>query len=50
VKSARDAKLQFLGRYYSLPSETNRSTYFFMARPVIPSGAARGDTEIEKYS
>ncbi|HEY2442827.1 MAG TPA: NUDIX hydrolase [Streptosporangiaceae bacterium] len=41
--------LRFLGRYYSLPSETNRYTYFFLAQPVIPTGSARGDTEIEKY-
>jgi ADP-ribose pyrophosphatase len=46
---AHDARLQFLGRYYSLPSETNRNTYFFLARPVVPAGAAHGDTEIEKY-
>jgi ADP-ribose pyrophosphatase len=43
------ASLHFLGRYYSLPSETNRYTYFFLARPVISAGAACGDTEIEKY-
>jgi ADP-ribose pyrophosphatase len=41
--------LQFVGRYYSLPSETNRYTYFFLARPVMSAGAARGDSEIEKY-
>jgi ADP-ribose pyrophosphatase len=43
------AEMQFLGRYYSLPSETNRFTYFFLARPVIPAGTASGDAEIEKY-
>jgi ADP-ribose pyrophosphatase len=43
------ARMQFLGRYYSLPSETNRFTYFFLARPVVPTGTASGDTEIEKY-
>jgi ADP-ribose pyrophosphatase len=43
------ARMQFLGRYYSLPSETNRFTYFFLARPVVSTGTASGDTEIEKY-
>jgi ADP-ribose pyrophosphatase len=43
------ARMQFLGRYYSLPSETNRFIYFFLARPVVPTGTASGDTEIEKY-
>jgi ADP-ribose pyrophosphatase len=45
----RAAKMQFLGRYYSLPSETNRYTHFYLARPVASTGTASGDTEIEKY-
>jgi ADP-ribose pyrophosphatase len=38
-----------LGAYYSLPSETNKYTHVFVAEPVVASGPARGDTEIEKY-
>jgi hypothetical protein len=38
-----------LGTYYSLPSETNKYTHVFLASPVIQSGPARGDNEIEKY-
>ncbi len=38
-----------LGAYYSLPSETNKYTHVFMASPVIATGPAHGDTEIEKY-
>jgi len=38
-----------LGSYYSLPSETNKYTHVFLASPVVQSGPARGDTEIEKY-
>lgn len=37
------------GAYYSLPSETNKYTHVFLARPVTATGPARGDTEIEKY-
>jgi ADP-ribose pyrophosphatase len=37
------------GAYCSLPSETNKYTHVFMARPVTATGPARGDTEIEKY-
>jgi ADP-ribose pyrophosphatase len=46
---APGARLQSLGRFYSLPSETDRYTYCFLAEPVIRNGPARGDTEIEKY-
>jgi ADP-ribose diphosphatase len=38
-----------LGAFYSLPSETNKYTHVFMASPVVATGPARGDTEIEKY-
>jgi ADP-ribose pyrophosphatase len=41
--------LQPVGAYYSLPSETNKYTHVFLASPVTLTGAARGDTEIEKY-
>jgi ADP-ribose pyrophosphatase len=43
------AGLQSVGAYYSLPSETNKYTHVFLANPVTLTGAARGDTEIEKY-
>lgn len=46
---AGGARLRSLGRFYSLPSETNRYTYCFLAKPVVRTGPARGDTEIEKY-
>jgi ADP-ribose pyrophosphatase len=46
---AADARMRPLGSYYSLPSETNKYTYVFLASPVIATGPARGDTEIEKY-
>jgi ADP-ribose pyrophosphatase len=41
--------MRSLGSYYSLPSETNKYTYVFLAAPVALAGMARGDTEIEKY-
>jgi ADP-ribose pyrophosphatase len=41
--------LRPLGAFYSLPSETNKYTHVFLAAPVAPAGAARGDTEIERY-
>jgi 8-oxo-dGTP pyrophosphatase MutT (NUDIX family) len=41
--------LQPVGTYYSLPSETNKYTHVFLASRVTLAGAARGDTEIEKY-
>jgi ADP-ribose pyrophosphatase len=46
---APGAELRPLGAYYSLPSETNKYTHVFVAKPVVPDGPARGDTEIEKY-
>ena len=46
---AADARMRPLGSYYSLPSETNKYTPVFLASPVIVTGPARGDTEIEKY-
>jgi ADP-ribose pyrophosphatase len=46
---APGARLQPLGAYYSLPSETNKYTHVFLAEPVMVSGPATGDTEIEKY-
>jgi hypothetical protein len=38
-----------LGPFYSLPSETNKYVHFFLASPVVATGRAQGDTEIEKY-
>jgi ADP-ribose pyrophosphatase len=46
---ASGASLRSVGSYYSMPSETNRYTHYFLAEPVVYSGAPRGDTEIEKY-
>jgi len=46
---APGAELQPLGAYYSLPSETNKYTHVYVARPVVIAGPASGDTEIEKY-
>lgn len=46
---SQGAALEPLGRFYALPSETNKWVNFFLARPVIASGPAVGDTEIEKY-
>jgi ADP-ribose pyrophosphatase len=46
---AATAELRPLGAYYSLPSETNKYTHMFVAEPVVASGPATGDTEIEKY-
>lgn len=46
---ADGAQLQALGAFYSLPSETNKYTHIYVASPVTLSGAATGDTEIEKY-
>ena len=46
---APGARLEPLGAYYSLPSETNKYTHVFLAEPVMVSGPATGDTEIEKY-
>jgi hypothetical protein len=41
--------LRPLGSYYSLPSETNRYTHYFLAEPVVRAGVPSGDTVIEKY-
>lgn len=38
-----------LGRFYALPSETNKYVNFFLATPTHSIGSAQGDTEIEKY-
>jgi ADP-ribose pyrophosphatase len=43
------ACLRPLGQFYSLPSETNRYTHYFMAEPVIYASPPAGDTVIEKY-
>jgi ADP-ribose pyrophosphatase len=44
-----DGKLVPLGAFYSLPSETNKTTHIYLARGVVSAGPAKGDTEIEKY-
>jgi ADP-ribose pyrophosphatase len=44
-----DGKLLSLGAFYSLPSETNKTTHMYLARGVVPTGPATGDTQIEKY-
>lgn len=46
---AAEAELHSLGAFYSLPSETNKYTHVYVAKPVTLSGPATGDTEIEKY-
>ena len=46
---AAGGELRALGAFYSLPSETNKYTHVYVANPVILSGPATGDTEIEKY-
>jgi ADP-ribose pyrophosphatase len=46
---AEGTRLRPTGAFYSLPSETNKYTHVFLATPVVVAGAARGDTEIEKY-
>jgi ADP-ribose pyrophosphatase len=43
------AELLPLGSFYSLPSETNKYTHVFLARPVVSAGEPVLDTEIEKY-
>jgi len=48
-KMAHDAVLRSLGSYYSLPSETNRYTHYYIAEPVVRIGVPAGDTVIEKY-
>ncbi len=46
---ADGGRLEKLGAFCSLPSETNKYTHMFLATPVVPAGPAAGDTEIEKY-
>lgn len=46
---ADGASLHPLGPFYALPSETNKYIHFFLASPVVWTGQAQGDTEIEKY-
>lgn len=43
------AELRPLGRFYSLPSETNKYTYCYLAQPVVQVGPAHLDNVIEKY-
>lgn len=43
------SSLVSLGRFYALPSETNKYVNFFLATPTHSIGTAQGDTEIEKY-
>lgn len=42
-------ELRPLGRFYSLPSETNKYTYCYLAQPVVQVGPAHLDNVIEKY-
>lgn len=44
-----DGRLEKLGAFCSLPSETNKYTNMFLATGVIADGPATGDAEIEKY-
>jgi len=46
---AAGAEFQHVGAFCSLPSETNKYTNIFRADPVVESGPAHLDTEIEKY-
>jgi ADP-ribose pyrophosphatase len=41
--------LEALGRFYALPSETNRWVWLFLARPVENRGTPKWDNVIEKY-
>lgn len=43
------ANLTPLGEFYSLPSETNKHTCYFIARPVTRIESIKGDSQIEKY-
>lgn len=45
----RGISLRSLGSFYSLPSETNRYTHYFLAQPVTYASPPTGDTVIEKY-
>jgi ADP-ribose pyrophosphatase len=42
-------RLEKLGAFCSLPSETNKYTHMFLATQVLPTGPPGGDAEIEKY-
>lgn len=44
-----DAGLRPVGAFYSLPSETNKTTHVFLASPVVKVGPARKDAEIERH-
>lgn len=46
---AAGGRLERLGAFCSLPSETNKYTHMFLAKPVIPAGPATGDALIEEY-
>jgi ADP-ribose pyrophosphatase len=46
---AEGAALRPLGAFYSLPSETNKVTHVFLVRPVVKTGLAKKDAQIEKY-
>lgn len=42
-------RLEKLGAFCSLPSETNKRTHMYVAAGVVEAGPATGDTEIERY-
>ena len=46
---ADGASTAALGRYYLLPSETNKYVNIYLAAPVTRVGEAEGDKEIEQY-
>jgi ADP-ribose pyrophosphatase len=46
---AEGGTMRQLGSFYSLPSETNKITHVFLAEPVVKTGRARQDDEIERY-
>jgi ADP-ribose pyrophosphatase len=48
-RRAEGCRLQSLGAFYSLPSETNKYTHAFIAEAVEQAGAAQGDAVIERY-
>jgi len=48
-RRAEGCRLQPLGAFYSLPSETNKYTHAFVADAVEPAGPAQGDAVIERY-
>jgi ADP-ribose pyrophosphatase len=45
---AGDAAVTKLGTFSSLPSETDKLTHMFLARPVVPAGPAVRDKQIER--